>query len=112
MKAPSRGTALAAILLAAAALAATLETGGASAPPLAWASKSRYRLVLDVDPRAELLRIERLDQVSVGGQVFVGCRDSQPPDFELEPDDIAARVFVQLARSAGNERRARPAGAT
>ncbi|HEV7500219.1 MAG TPA: hypothetical protein VGQ33_09465, partial [Vicinamibacteria bacterium] len=51
MRARTRGTALAAVLLAAAALATTRATGGASAPPLAWASKSRYRLLLDVDPR-------------------------------------------------------------
>jgi hypothetical protein len=51
LRAGTRGTALAAVLLAAAALATTRATGGASAPPLAWASKSRYRLLLDVDPR-------------------------------------------------------------
>jgi hypothetical protein len=42
---------LPAILLAAAAAAALHATTAAAPAPLAWASKSRYRILLDVDPR-------------------------------------------------------------
>ena len=51
LRARTGGVALAVALLGAAGPAATRGNTEAAAAPLSWASKSRYRLLLDVDPR-------------------------------------------------------------
>ena len=88
MKTRARGVALAMAMVGAAGLAATRGQTEGAGTPLAWASKSRYRLLLDVDPRG-VRRSHSVAAVDVDFAAELAARGASGPVDDSTIDVVA-----------------------
>ena len=95
MRARARAAGLPAILLAAAAATALHSTTAAAPAPLVWASKSRYRILLDVDPRG----VKRSHSVAAVDVDFAAELAARGASGRLEESTIDVVAYDAAGRS-------------